>query len=120
MSVPQILDVRHAGDSTAVSAANPAKGEEILSLSGTGLGPTCPRVDPGEPFPQSPAARVNSPLQVTVNEKIVAVISAVGSPGAVDRYQVKFRVPPGTEKGMATIQVTAAWIASTPVSIAVQ
>jgi hypothetical protein len=119
MSVPQILDVSHAGDSTAVSAANPAKGEEILSLSGTGLGP-CAKVDPGEPFPQNPAARVNSPLEVTVNGKTAEVISAVGSPGAVDRYQVKFRVPSGTENGTATIQVTAAWIASTPVSIAVQ
>jgi uncharacterized protein (TIGR03437 family) len=120
MFVPQILVMSHAGDSTMVSAASPAESEEILSLSATGLGPVCPRVDPGEPFPQAPAARVNSTLQVTVNGKIAEVISAVGSPGAVDRYQVKFRVPRGTARGMATIQVTAAWIASNPVMIAVR
>jgi hypothetical protein len=40
------------------------------------------------------------------------------SAGAV--YQVNFRVPPDTAKGPAAIQVSAAWIAGVPVSIAVQ
>jgi hypothetical protein len=48
------------------------------------------------------------------------VISAVGSAGRVDHYEVKFRVPLGTKKGMATIQVAAAWISSTPATIAVR
>jgi uncharacterized protein (TIGR03437 family) len=57
---------------------------------------------------------------VLVNGKSAEVLSAVGLPGAVDGYQVNFRVPPDTTKGPATIQVNAAWIAGGPVTITVQ
>ena len=120
MFTPQILEVTHTRDSTGVNSARPADSGEILSILATGLGPTRPGLDPGKPFPPTPASQVNSPLQVTVNEKIAEVLSAVGSPGAVDQYQVKFRVPPGTKSGMAAVQVTAAWISSAPVSIPIQ
>ena len=48
--------------------------------------------------------------------------AAVGFPGAVDGYQVNFRVPPDTAKGVATatIQMSAAWIAGPEVRITVQ
>ena len=77
-------------------------------------------VDPGQPFPSSPAAAVNSPVDVTVNGKPAEVLAAVGFPGAVDGYQVNFRVPSDRAKVVATIQVSAAWIAGTAVSIPVQ
>ena len=48
------------------------------------------------------------------------VLGAVGYPGAVDGYQVNFRVPPDTPKGVASIQVSAAWISGAPVSFPVQ
>jgi len=48
------------------------------------------------------------------------VLAAVGYPGTTDRYQVNFRVPPDTQKGAATLQVTAAWIAGAPVNIQIQ
>lgn len=120
MSQPEIVTtgarpaVIHSNDSTPVSTSKPATASEVLSLFATGLGPTRPSPDPGKPFPPSPAMPVNSPLQVTVNGRTAEVISAVGAPGTVDRYQVNFRLPPGTETGTATIQVTAAWIASPP------
>ena len=65
-------------------------------------------------------AVVNSPVEVTVNGKAAEVIGAVGYPGAVDAYQVNFRVPPDTAKGPASIQLSAAWILGAPVSIPVQ
>ena len=37
-------------------SSKPAAAGEILSLFATGLGPTVPAVDPGQPFPSSPAA----------------------------------------------------------------
>jgi hypothetical protein len=125
MTVPQIVTaangpaITHSSNFSLVTASKPAVAGEILSLFATGLGPVRGVVT-GQPFPSNPRAPVNSPLQVTVNGKIAEVISAVGSPGAVDRYQVKFRVPPGTEKGSATINVTAAWIASPPATFAVK
>jgi uncharacterized protein (TIGR03437 family) len=74
----------------------------------------------GQPFPSSPVAAVNSPVQVIVNGKAAELIGAVGYPGSVDGYQVNFRVPAGIAKGSATIQVSAAWTPSAPVTIPVQ
>jgi len=126
MFVPQIVTtangpaVAHSSDFSPVTASKPAAAGEILSLFATGLGPTVPRVDPGQPLPSSPLASVNSPIEVTVNGKPAEVLAAVGFPGAVDGYQVNFRVPPDTVKGVATIQVSAAWVAGAPVRITVQ
>jgi hypothetical protein len=126
MSQPEIVSaggeasVTHLKDSAPVSRSKPAMAGEILSLLSTGLGLTRPNADPGKPFPASPAMSVNSPLQVTVNGKAAEVMSAVGSPGDMDRYRIEFRVPPGTQPGMATIQVTAAWIPSPPATFAVK
>ena len=112
--------ITHSSDFSLVTASKPATAGEILSLFTRGLGPVSPGVEPGQPFPSSPLANVNSPVEVTVNGKAAEVLSAVGYPGAVDGYQVNFRVPPDTARGPATIQVTAAWVSGTPVSIPMQ
>src|SRR5579862_5093135 len=92
----------HSSDFSLVSASKPAAAGEILSLFATGLGPTRASLTPGQPFPASPLAVVNSPIDVTVNGKSAEVLGAVGYPGAVDSYQVNFRVPPDTGTGAAT------------------
>ena len=112
--------ITHSSDFSLVTTSKPAAAGEILSLFARGLGPVNPGVDPGQPFPSSPLAIVNSPVAVTVNGKAAEVLSAVGFPGAVDGYQVNFRVPPDTAKGPASIQVSAAWISGAPVGIPVQ
>ena len=126
MSIPQVVStpagpaVTHSSDFSLVSAAKPAAAGEVLSVFMTGLGPTRPGVDPGQPFPVSPPAVVNSPVDVKVNGKSAEVLAAVGFPGTVDGYQVNVRVPSDTAKGTATIQVSAAWISGTPVNITIQ
>jgi uncharacterized protein (TIGR03437 family) len=126
MSVPQVVitangpAITHSSDFSLVTASKPAAAGEILSLFATALGPTAPGVDPGQPRPSSPLVSVNSPVDVMVNGKPAEVLAAVGYPGTADGYQVNFRVPPDTVKGVATIQVSAAWVASAPVSITVQ
>ncbi len=112
--------VAHSSDFALVTASRPAAPGEVLSLFATALGPTRPDVDPGKPFPASPLAVVNSPVELTVNGRPAEVLAEVGLPGAVDGYQVNFRVPPDTARGTATIQVTVAWIAGPGVRIAVQ
>ncbi|MBI3695800.1 MAG: hypothetical protein HY238_13295 [Acidobacteria bacterium] len=112
--------VAHSSDFALVSTSKPAAAGEVLSLFATGLGPTRPGVDPGKPFPASPPAAVNSPVEVLVNGKPAEVLGAVGFPGAVDGYQVNFRVPPDMARGTTTIQVRAAWIAGSEVKISVQ
>lgn len=112
--------VAHSNDFALVSASRPATAGEVLSAFVTGLGPTRPGVDPGKPFPASPPAVVNSPVEVTVNGRPAEVLAAVGYPGAVDGYQVNFRVPSDTAKGVATVQISTAWIAGPEVRIAIQ
>jgi hypothetical protein len=112
--------IAHSGDFSLVSASKPAAAGEILSLFATGLGPTRPSVDPGLPFPSSPLAVVNSPVEVTVNGETAEMLGAVGYPGTLDSYQVNFRVPPDTVKGTATVQVSVAWIPGAPANIPVQ
>jgi uncharacterized protein (TIGR03437 family) len=112
--------VTHSTDFSLVSSAKPAAADEILSLFARGLGPTRASLTPDQPFPSNPLAVVSSPVSVTVNGKTAEVLSAVGYPGAVDGYQVNFRLPSDTPKGTVSIQVSAAWIPGAPVSIPVQ
>jgi uncharacterized protein (TIGR03437 family) len=126
MSQPQILTnasgpaVVHSTDFTSITAAKPAAAGEILSIFATGLGPTRPGVDPGKVFPPSPPSVVNSPIKVAVNGEEAEVVGAVGYPGALDGYQVNFRVPSDATKGSATIQLSTAWTAGVPVNIVIQ
>jgi hypothetical protein len=116
MTVPQIASLHgptavfHSGDSSIVTAATPAAPGEVLSMHASNLGPTVPSVHPGKPFPASPPAAVNSPLDILVNGRPAEVISAFGIPGTVDSYEVKFRIPEDTAKGPASIRIVAAWI----------
>lgn len=113
--------VFHSSDFSLVTAANPARRGEVLVVTATGLGPTQPGVNPGQPFPTTPPFLVvNSPVEVTVNGEPAAVLNKLGWPGLVDTYRVDFGIPEGTAPGPATIQLSAAWIAGPEVKIAVQ
>ena len=124
MSAPQILitaggpAVFHS-DFSPVTAAKPARSGEVLIVQASGLGPTVPGVDPGQPFPADAILPVNSPLAVKVNGQDAEVVNGFGWPGLVDTYRVDFRVP-GVVAGTASVQLSAAWIAGTAVRIAVQ
>jgi hypothetical protein len=125
MFVPQIVTTASGpavfhSDFSPVTAAKPAKAGEVLIVQATGLGPTVPGVDPGQPFPTDSPFQVNSPLDVTVNGRPAEVINNIGWPGLVDTYRIDFRAPGGTTAGMASIQITAAWIAGPEVRIAIQ
>jgi uncharacterized protein (TIGR03437 family) len=125
MSAPQIVTTASGpavfhSDFSPVTAAKPAKAGEVLIVEATGLGPTVPGVDPGQPFPTDSLFQVNSPVDVTVNGRPAEVINSIGWPGSVDTYRIDFRVPDGTTAGMASIQITAAWIAGPGVRIAIQ
>ena len=125
MSAPQIVTTTSGpavfhSDFSPVTAAKPAKAGEVLIVEATGLGPTVPGVDPGQPFPTDSLFQVNSPVDVTVNGRPAGVINNIGWPGLVDTYRIDFRVPDGTTAGMASIQITAAWIAGPDLRIAIQ
>jgi hypothetical protein len=110
----------HADNSQQVTAANPARPGETLTLYATGLGPVRASVDPGQPFPSSPLALVNSPVDVKVNGASASVSYAGGYPGTLDAYQVNFTLPTSLAPGMATLQVVAAWIPGAAITLPVQ
>ncbi len=112
--------VVHANDFSLVTATRPARPAEIVSLIATGLGPTRPGVDPGTPFPASPLAVVNSPVEVLVNGQPAEVLYAGGYPGTNDTYQVNVRLPSGLTSGPASLQISSAWIAGPEARIPVQ
>jgi uncharacterized protein (TIGR03437 family) len=112
--------VVHASDFSPVTTAKPAKSGEILALIASGLGPTRPGVDPGQPFPSSPLQLVNSPVEATVNGVPAQVLYAGGYPGTTDAYQVNVQLPSGISPGMASLQLSSAWIPGVPVSIPIQ
>ena len=109
--------VLHASDFSQVTAANPARPAEVLSIIATGLGPTNSAGDPGQPFAVSPLAVVNSPMAATLNGSAADVLYAGGYPGTTADYQVNLRLPIGAQPGMAALQITSAWLPSTPVHI---
>jgi hypothetical protein len=122
---PQIVSastgpaVFHA-DFSPVTAAKPAKAGEVLLVKATGVGPTRPGIDPGQPFPLDALQEVNSPVDVTVNGQSAEVINKIGWPGLADTYRVDFRVPDGITTGTAAIQLTVAWITGSSVNIPAQ
>jgi len=126
MSRPEILRthgrpaVYHATDFTLVSEAKPARAGETLTLFASGMGPTRPGVDPGQPFTTDPPHVVNSPIEVLVNGTASDVLSANGSPGAVGHYQVNFRLPESVAPGTASLRITSAWIAGSKVKITIR
>jgi uncharacterized protein (TIGR03437 family) len=118
--IPTGPAIVHSNDFSPVNSSKRAAQGEILSIFATGLGPVTPGIDPGQKFPSTPLSAVNSPVEVTVNGKAAEILGAVGYPGTVDTYQVNFRLPPDTAAGLASIQITSAWISGSPVSIPVQ
>jgi uncharacterized protein (TIGR03437 family) len=98
-------------DFSQVTGAKPAKAGEVLILRATGLGPTRPSVDPGQPFPADTLQTVNSPLDVTINGQPAQVVNQIGWPGATDIYRIDVIVPDGMPAGPARFQITVAWIA---------
>ncbi len=120
MAAPKVAAVTHARDFTLVTASKPAAAGEVLSIFAKGLGPTRPGVSPSQPFPSGPLTPVDSLVEVRVNGRSAIVFGAVGFPGAVDGYQVNFRLPNDTAKGMAAIELSAGGVAGPPVNIMVQ
>jgi hypothetical protein len=113
----------HGDDFSPVSAQRPAGAGERLIATVTGLGPVRPALDPGTPFPPHAEGKiheVNSPVEVSVNNKAAAVVNKVGWPGEANVYRVDFVVPDGTAPGTATVGLSVAWIAGPQVRIPIQ
>jgi hypothetical protein len=109
--------VLHA-DFSPVTQVRPARAGEVLIVLAKGLGPTRNNI-PGQPFPAEPLALVNSPVEVLLNGTSVAAINQIGVPATTDTYRIDFRVP-SVSAGDARLQLRAAWIDSSAVTIPIR
>jgi hypothetical protein len=110
--------ILHA-DFSAVTETHPARAGELLIAAARYLGPTRPGVNSGPPSP-STLQEVNSPVEVMLNGRSAQLVNKVAWPGSVDTYRLDFLVPEGTAPGLATIQLSAAWVAGPVVQIPVR
>jgi uncharacterized protein (TIGR03437 family) len=109
----------HSSTYQLVTPSNPAHAGETLVLFATGLGPA-KGVEIGQPFPASPPAQVIAPVEMSVNGAAAEVSYVGGYPGAVDGYQVNFTLPSGIAPGTVSLQLSAAWIPGSAVTLPVQ
>lgn len=114
--------VFHAADMSPVTASNPARADEVLTIRAKGLGPTRPTLIPAgyKPFGVDPLEEVNSPVEATIGGVNARVVNKVGWPGTFDRYRVDVQVPAGVQPRIAALRLTAAWIPGDEVQIPVR
>jgi uncharacterized protein (TIGR03437 family) len=86
-------------DGTLVTEASPGKAGEVLTLYGTGFGPTTPARPEGLPVPQSPAFVVTDPASVQIATASFTAQSAYALPGAVGIDVVEFALASGAPSG---------------------
>ena len=83
-------------------------------------GLTNPVTNFGEAFPKDQTVVAFSPVEVLVDGKAAPAINQLGLPGTIETYRVDFRVPDETAPGTVPIQLSAAWIKSEEVRIAIK
>lgn len=112
--------VVHANDFTPVAPGRPARRGEMLALFATGLGPTQPVIEPGNPFPPDDPRLLSLPVQIMVDGHPAGVLFAGGYAGSVDGFQVNFRVPDRATPGKATLAMSVAWNIAPEVQINIE
>jgi len=105
-----------------ITAASPARRGDVVIMRATGLGPVRPGTIPAGTglFASDPVQEVNSPVEVMVNGRQAEVVNKIGWPGETDVYRVDFRVPTDISEGTARIQLIAAWIAGSELTVPVR
>ncbi|MEP7353011.1 MAG: putative Ig domain-containing protein [Acidobacteriota bacterium] len=88
------LIVQHAVDYSLVTASNPAKRGEFLTMYLIGLGPVTPSVATGAPAPSAaPFSIPNTVPTMTIDNQQVDVAFVGQVPGGVGLFQINFKVP---------------------------
>jgi uncharacterized protein (TIGR03437 family) len=77
----------------------PARPSDVITLWGTGFGPTTPIAPVGVEIPAGTLYNTTSPVTVTVGGKTAVGYGAVLAPGYAALYQVAIQVPPSLANG---------------------
>jgi uncharacterized protein (TIGR03437 family) len=82
-------------DGSLVSLSSPAQQGELLTLLGTGFGPTSPARLEGFPVPQTPVYQVTDTASIFVGDFAITPENAYAVPGQVGVDAVQFRLGNG-------------------------
>jgi uncharacterized protein (TIGR03437 family) len=101
----QLFALAYHQDGSSVTTDSPAQRGELLTVYGTGFGPTSPVRPFGLPVPQSPVYAVQDAATVQVGDATLNVENAFAVPGHVGIDAVQFRLadgaPTGTNAGLS-------------------
>lgn len=103
----------------AGTATVPAKPGEVITLWGTGFGPTNPAVPAGQLPGSSAGAHTETPVTVTLNSASVTVLGAALSSYPGD-YQVAIQIPTTLADGDYTLVAAINGVSSPPATLNVQ
>jgi uncharacterized protein (TIGR03437 family) len=108
-------------DGSAVTAAAPARQGELLSLYGTGFGPTDHVRPQGAAVPVSPAFRILDPVTIQIGSGRFSPESALAAPGQIGVDVVQFRLDSSVPSGAAIpLTITVNGVTSNSLSLPVQ
>lgn len=108
-------------DGTLVTPASPAQRSELLTLYGTGFGPTNPVRPEGLAVPATPPYLIVDPVTVQVGSSIFTPQSAFAAPGQVGLDLVQFQLDSSAPSGSAIpLYVTVNGVNSNTLSLAIQ
>lgn len=107
-------------DGSAVTADAPAKRGELLTIYGTGFGPTDHPRPFGFPLPADPVYSVVDPVTVQAGDWSAAVEKAFGAAGRIGIDVAQFRLPDTTPSGSVQLKVSVNGQDSNTVAVRVQ
>ena len=117
-NAPGLFSTVFHEDGSAVSGDAPARSGELLTVYGTGFGPTDhPRLD-GFPVPADPNYLIADAVQGHVGDTLVQVVKASAAAGKVGIDAVQFRLPNGTSSGL--LKITVNGVDSNTITLPVQ
>jgi uncharacterized protein (TIGR03437 family) len=121
MVVDQAFAMALHEDGSAITTDSPAKRGELITVYGTGFGPTDHQRPEGFPIPSSPDYLIVDTATVQVGDTVINTQKAFAVPGRQGIDAVQFRLTDDSPSATnATIKVTVNGVDSNTVLIAVQ
>jgi uncharacterized protein (TIGR03437 family) len=92
-------------DGSLITVDSPARRGELISLYGSGFGPSKTPRPEGLAVPDSPVIALADPVTVLIGDAFVVAESAVAAPGRASVDVVRFRTGSGTPAGVLPLRV---------------
>lgn len=109
VDVPEIVSAHHAADFSPVTASNPARPGEMLTLKVKANWPTNPPRVPGTVYGSDPVHVVPDFVEASVNGFPAQVVNRIGWPGERGVYRIDLLLP-SVAPGETVVNLTVGYI----------